>query len=203
MASSIARDGSMDPTLIDVALTPEESAARANRKVRFRQHLVQTHAEKELVDAFARMYRMNETPEDPLEWLLTYFERDMHAQMERAEKLAVNYKRELQKAESEREELLAKVNTLEDNVRSLKTANDDLKEIANRRVLGVVDDGGFGGGGNSDTEALKEAVARDAKKEKKEKKETQEKKSKKEKKEKKDTSASRSGKAPSDRSDTD
>jgi len=51
--------GSYDPTLVDVELTAEEAKTRANRRDAFREHLRATLAEKELVGAFAKMYRMN------------------------------------------------------------------------------------------------------------------------------------------------
>ena len=178
--SSAVKDGSKDPTLVDVELTPSEWKKRSNRREAFREHLEKTHAEKELISAFATMYRMNDKPKDPLQWLLDYFERDQREHIRRAEETAEEYKRELNRVEKERDDAINKVNRLSDEVRGLQHQLKEMREGQNRRVVGVY--GEEGGNSLPISPKVRDASAAAETKEEKEK----EKKSKKEKKEKKE-----------------
>ena len=84
---------------MDVEITEEEARTRADRREAFAAHLRETRAEKELVVAFATMYRLNARPKDPLEWLLEYFERDQRAHVRMAERKAEEYAAELRRVE--------------------------------------------------------------------------------------------------------
>jgi len=182
----LAREGSYDPTLVEVELTQEEAEARANRRSAFQRHLQQTDAEKELVLAFAKMYRMNEKPDDPLQWLLDYFERDQRGHIKRAEDTAEEYRIELSRVEKERDELINKMDEMRQTVRNLERTVTELRRAAqSQNVVGLIDDSAPArqpSGGEDDAFDVYDTD----KKEKKEKKEKNEKKEKKEKKQKKE-----------------
>ena len=167
---------------MDVELTREEAEARANRRSAFQRHLRQTDAEKELVLAFAKMYRMNEKPEDPVQWLLDYFERDQRDHIKRAEETAEEYRVELARAERERDELINQMDEMRQTVRNLERTVTQLRRTSQSQNVGVYDDPARDtrGGGFADHNALDDFDAdkrkKKTKKEKKEKKEKREKK---------------------------
>ena len=173
--------GSYDPTLVDVELTAEEAKTRANRRDAFREHLRATLAEKELVGAFAKMYRMNEKPKDPLQWLLDYFERDQREHIRRAEETAETYRSELLRAEQERDSLIAKMEVMRQKVSNLERTVQELRDGGRKHVVGVYGGEEMPTGADAPAPAEKE----NDKKEKKEKKEKKAKKEKAEKNEKK------------------
>jgi len=159
--------GSYDPTLVDVELTAEEAKTRANRRDAFREHLRATLAEKELVGAFAKMYRMNEKPKDPLQWLLDYFERDQREHIRRAEETAETYRSELLRAEQERDSLIAKMEVMRQKVSNLERTVQELRDGGRKHVVGVYGGEEMPTGADAPAPAEKE----NDKKEKKEKKE--------------------------------
>ena len=157
-------------------MTREEAEARANRRSAFQRHLRQTDAEKELVLAFAKMYRMNEKPEDPVQWLLDYFERDQRDHIKRAEETAEEYRVELARAERERDELINQMDEMRQTVRNLERTVTELRRTSQSQNVGVYDDPARDtrGGGFADHNALDDFDAdkrkKKTKKEKKEKK---------------------------------